>query len=76
MSARRIEVPPGDVWTDGATAGFPPQREYPSASGGLSGPATEDSGLGSDDPAKFLNELLRRYDEPYPVPWHHGGLNE
>lgn len=29
-----------------------------------------------DDSAAAGKDLLRRYQEPYPTFWHHGGLNE
>jgi hypothetical protein len=29
-----------------------------------------------EDSAQFAEELLRRYEVPFPLPWHHGGLNE
>jgi hypothetical protein len=76
MSAHAMAVPSGPLPPGRESPSLNPPSEVSSLAEVLRVPAPEPAEFGFEDSARFTDELLRRYEVPYPVPWHHGGINE
>jgi hypothetical protein len=76
MSASALTGHPGSPSVTSGTA-RPPRLLRDAAPLRLLGAgAVEDPVDDLKDSLQFTDTLLRRYEAPYPLPWHHGGLNE
>jgi hypothetical protein len=76
MSARAIEIPADHLVAERVTDGSVSQRPAPAPEVALSAAASEGLLGGLEASARFTEDLLRRLEVPYPLPWPHGGLNE
>jgi hypothetical protein len=53
-----------------------PPRDHPETPSQTPEPTQAEFDALLEDSARFREGLLRRYDEPYPDSWLHGGLND
>jgi hypothetical protein len=76
MSARTIVMPSNPESAEQQTSALL-LRDPGSTQSALAGaePAA-DTQSGLDDSEELRNDLLRRLETAYPLPWRHGGLNE
>jgi len=78
MKARLVLTDLSALSVEAITGGAPdqPLRDQPENPSQTVEPARPDLAALLEDSARFRDALLRRYEEPYPDSWLHGGLND